>query len=292
MTTEPAPDTPDTPAIRTTVFTGRWPELKIGGTFSPTTATLFTGPTEAVLVDAVCLREDVASLGDLVADTGKTLTTIVVTHGHADHYFGIAELLQRFPTTRAVALPSVVADIERTMAEQTAQWEILFGDRVVDCTVIPEPLTETTLAVDGARIDVVEVEQADIAPTSIVHVPDAKAVVAGDAVYNEIHPMLGLSSPDRWPLWQNTIDRVEALEPEIVVAGHKRPDSDDRAVQSMLRTTRQYIADFAAAFETASSADELIETMVSAYPGHGNRWTLEFSARQAFAVHRGRHRTE
>ena len=41
-------------------------------------------------------------------------------------------------------------------------------------------------------------KQADIHPTSIVHIPAIDVVVAGDAVYNEIHPMLGLATPDEW----------------------------------------------------------------------------------------------
>jgi len=269
--------------INATVFTGRWSSMHIGGTFPPTTATLLTGPTEAILVDAAFLTDDVSALGDLIADTGKKLTTIYITHGHADHFFGIASLLQRFPHARAFALPSVLDYIGDTVAEQTGQWNAMFGDRVVKCEVLPEVLETSTLSVDGVAADVIEVEQADITPSSIVHVPTTGVVVAGDAVYNEIHPMLGLSTPEQWRKWIGTVDLVERLNPTMIVAGHKRPDSDDRAVQAMLSTTRAYIEDFAVSCENASSADELIAAMIDKYPGHGNRWTLEFSASQALS---------
>lgn len=273
--------------INATVFTGRWPELRIGGTFSPTTATLLTGPTEAVLVDAVFLREDVEALGNLIADTGKKLTTIYVTHGHADHYFGIGELLKQFPEARAVALPNVITWIQENVDMQTSQWDLLFGDKTVKCDVIPEPLESLELKIDEVVANVIEVEQADINPTSIVHIPETGVVVAGDAVYNEIHPMLGLSSPEEWRKWIATIDLVESLDPTMIVAGHKRPDSDDRAVRTMLDTTRAYIEDFAAAYEQSASAEELIAIMERKYPGHGNRWTLEFSATQALSQRAG-----
>jgi glyoxylase-like metal-dependent hydrolase (beta-lactamase superfamily II) len=55
------------------------------GTFSPTTSTLIFGVTEAVLIDAQNVRSDVAALGDLIEQSGRRLTTIYVTHGHADH---------------------------------------------------------------------------------------------------------------------------------------------------------------------------------------------------------------
>jgi glyoxylase-like metal-dependent hydrolase (beta-lactamase superfamily II) len=51
-------------------------------TFSPTTSTLIFGVRDAVLVDALLIREDVDALGDMVASTGRTLTTIFITHGH------------------------------------------------------------------------------------------------------------------------------------------------------------------------------------------------------------------
>jgi len=282
MTTESASDPLIPPTeVNTTVFTGRWLEHRAGGKFSPTTATLLTGPTEAVLVDTGYLKQDVEALGNLIADSGKELTTIYVTHGHADHYFGIAELLKRFPNSRAVALPEVVDYIKETIDVQTGQWRLLFGDTFVECNEIPEVLESPYLTVDGVRADVITVDQADISPTSIVHVPDIGVVIAGDAVYNEIHPMLGLSTPQEWQKWLGTIDLVEKLDPTMIIAGHKRPDSNDHAVQTMLATTRAYIKDFARISAQVASADELIEAMVEKYPQHGNRWTLEFSAQHA-----------
>ena len=33
------------------------------------------------------------------------VTHVLVTHGHGDHFFGLAPLLERFPHARAIALP-------------------------------------------------------------------------------------------------------------------------------------------------------------------------------------------
>src|SRR3712207_2365345 len=83
-------------------------DVTIGGQFSPTTASILSGPTEAVLVDTLFLAEDVERLGKRIEATGKQLTTIYITHAHVDHYFGLDALLKRFPDARGVALPSVV----------------------------------------------------------------------------------------------------------------------------------------------------------------------------------------
>jgi glyoxylase-like metal-dependent hydrolase (beta-lactamase superfamily II) len=277
--------------LRATVYVGRWPDVPVvevpgipSGTFSPTTSVLISGPTEAVLIDAQYLKDDVRDLGDLIERTGKKLTTIYITHAHADHYGGSGVLQQRFPEAKTVALPDVIDNFKESMDLQVAQWALLFGDACVPLGHVPEPLQDRTLYVDGSPLHIIEVKQADIHPTSIVHVPDIGVVVAGDAIYNEIHPMLGMTTPDQWHDWIETVDFIESLQPRMIVAGHRRPDSDDYATAEMIAQTRSYISDFAGAYAVAEDADALVAAMVAKYPRHGNVWTLQFSALSAIAL--------
>src|ERR1700692_4714538 len=77
-------------------------------TWVPTSATLIFGERDAVLVDAFLTVEQAAALVEWVAASGKNLTTIYVTHGHGDNFFGVGTLLNRFSKARAVATPAVV----------------------------------------------------------------------------------------------------------------------------------------------------------------------------------------
>src|SRR3954454_21378105 len=86
-------------------------DVSIGGTFSPTTATIITGPTEAVLVDTLYTPADVERVAEAIEATGRRLTTIYITHAHFDHYVGLGVLLERFPGARGVALPAVAAAV-------------------------------------------------------------------------------------------------------------------------------------------------------------------------------------
>lgn len=268
--------------IRATVFTGRWHELIGGGdTFSPTTSTLISGASEAVLIDAQFTTEDVTALGNLIADSGKKLTTIYITHGHMDHYLGVGPLLERFPGARAVALPGVVDYIKKNEDFQSAVWGQWFGDAGVKRGPHPDVIEDRFLYVDGRPLEIIEVEQADVAPTTIVHAPDIDLVVAGDAIYNEIHPMLGMSTPDEWDAWLRTVDRIADLSPKIIAAGHKRPDADDRAVAEMVSSTRSYITYFRDAVRDGADADTLVTELTARFPGHGNRSTLLYSAAAA-----------
>ncbi len=73
--------------LRAEVFIGPFLPFERGkGTFSATTSTLVSGSSEALLIDAQHIRTDVSALGDLIERTGRRLTTIYVTHGHADHW--------------------------------------------------------------------------------------------------------------------------------------------------------------------------------------------------------------
>jgi glyoxylase-like metal-dependent hydrolase (beta-lactamase superfamily II) len=280
MSTEATPQT----AVRPLVFTSPAHEVMGGrGTFSPTTSTLLVGRSESVLVDAQYIDSDIASLGDLIEESGTRLTTIYVTHAHADHYLGIGALVERFPGARPVALPGVVEAIKDTLDVQAGQWSAMFGDAAVKPTVLPEPMDGDVIDLEGTELRVIEVGQGDIRPSTVVHVPAIDTVVSGDVVYNQIHAMLGLSGPDEWRDWIESVNRVESLRPTTIVAGHKKPEASDQDVQAMLDGTRSYIADFADLAQTAKDADELVTGMLAKYPAFVNPWTLTFSARAWFS---------
>jgi len=87
-------------------------------TWAPISATLISGEQDAVLVDAMLTSDQALALGSWIAARNRTLTTIYITHGHGDHFFGLGLLLDRFPRARALATPAVVAHMRQQKASE------------------------------------------------------------------------------------------------------------------------------------------------------------------------------
>jgi glyoxylase-like metal-dependent hydrolase (beta-lactamase superfamily II) len=108
------------------------------GMWSPISSTLIYGERDAVLVDAFITVEQADALVDWVEASGKNLTTIYITHGHGDHFFGIGALLDRFPNARAVATPDVVKLMRQQVSPDAVAnfWSARFPGQIPDQLVV------------------------------------------------------------------------------------------------------------------------------------------------------------
>jgi glyoxylase-like metal-dependent hydrolase (beta-lactamase superfamily II) len=216
----------------------------------PTSATLIYGRRDAVLVDAFLTVEQAHALVEWVAASGKNLTTIYVTHGHGDHFFGIGALLNRFPAARAVATAGVVKVMhQQASPEYVANfWNARFPGQIPERIVIAEELEGNVIDLEGRELVVIEVGHTDTDHTTCLHVPSVGLVVAGDVAYNDDHLYLVESNAQTRREWITALDTIEALKPRAVVAGHKKPENDDSP--RIIEETRQYIRDFDRLAET------------------------------------------
>ena len=247
----------------------------------PTSATLIFGQRDAVLVDAFLTIEQAAALVEWVAASGKNLTTIYVTHGHGDHFFGIGTLQDRFPNARAVAMPDVVKSMEQQASPEYVSnfWNARYPGQIPERLVIAEELKGNVIQLEGRDLVVVEVGHTDTDHTTCLHVPSAGLVVAGDAAYNDVHLYLAESNAETRREWIVALDTIESLKPRAVIAGHKKPGKDDSP--RIIEETRQYIRDFDRLAGMTSTARELYDKMLEIYPNRANPGSLWGSARAA-----------
>jgi glyoxylase-like metal-dependent hydrolase (beta-lactamase superfamily II) len=73
---------------------------------------LVSGGSEAVLFDVPMLHSDATKLAEIIAAKGRTLTTVMISHAHPDHFMGLDVIKARFPSVRVVSTKNVVADIK------------------------------------------------------------------------------------------------------------------------------------------------------------------------------------
>jgi glyoxylase-like metal-dependent hydrolase (beta-lactamase superfamily II) len=245
----------------------------------PTSATLIYGQRDAVLVDAFLTIEQAHALADWVAASGKNLTTIYVTHGHGDHFFGIGTLLDRFPNARAVATPGVVKVMRQQASPEfvASFWNARFPGQIPERLVVAQELERNVIDLEGHDLVAIEVGHTDTDQTTCLHVPSIDLVVAGDVAYNGDHLYLVESNAQTRREWISALDTIEALKPRAVIAGHKKPENDDSP--RIIEETRKYIRDFDRLAETTTTARELYDRMLELYPDRANPGALWGSAR-------------
>ena len=244
----------------------------------PTSATLISGQRDAVLVDAFLTVEQANALVEWVAASGKNLTTIYITHGHGDHFFGIGTLLDRFPDARAVATPGVVKIMRQQASPEfvASFWNVRFPGQIPERLVVAQELERNVIDLEGHDLVAIEVGHTDTDQTTCLHVPSIDLVVAGDVAYNGDHPYLVESNAQTRREWISALDTIEALKPRAVIAGHKKPENDDSP--GIIEETRKYIRDFDRLAETTRTARELYDRMLELYPDRANPGALWGSA--------------
>jgi glyoxylase-like metal-dependent hydrolase (beta-lactamase superfamily II) len=129
---------------------------------------------------------------------------------------------------------------------------------------------------EGHRLLAIETGHTDTDDTTVLHVPSIGLVVAGDVAYNGMHQYLLESAGGGIEAWLKAIDKVAALWPRAVVAGHKNKDlPDDPAI---LDQTRQYLVDAQRLLDEKPTAREFFDRMLAPYPDRLNPGPLWYGA--------------
>lgn len=240
----------------------------------PVSSTLITGEKDAILVDAQFSNREAEELVKRIQASGKHLTTIFISHGDPDYYFGLDVLTRAYPEAKVLATPATVAYIEKTRAPKLAYWGPILKDSAPARPLAPEVLQGDALELEGQRIEVVG---HDPKHTSL-WIPGIKAVVGGILTSANIHVWMADSqSAEARKSWLKSLDELEALQPTTLVPGHYLGEPAMNLAD--LRFTRDYLLALEEELAKANDSQALIAAMKARYPDLQDESSLELSAK-------------
>jgi glyoxylase-like metal-dependent hydrolase (beta-lactamase superfamily II) len=210
-------------------------------------------------------RRAAEALADWIALHNRNLETIYITHAHFDHFYGLSILLDRFPGARAIATPQTLSAMQMSFTPTVERLaRRLFPGQVATKLVAPEPYEHDTFTLEGHELRIIRQGRTDSPDSTSLYVPSIGLIVAGDVVYNQCRMYVGDTTPESRKNWIADLDRLAALNPTIVVAGHKKPGAPDSP--SAIQDTKRYLEDFDRVQKTAASDQELFDQMTALYP--------------------------
>lgn len=241
-------------------------------------STIIYGDKDAILIDTQFVVSEARKVAAMIQATRRNLTTIYITHGHPDHYFGLYVMKQTFPNAKIVALPAAINGVKNGWDARRTFWTSEFGSNLPPAgPILPEALEGNTLTLEGQQLQITDGVMGDAPNNSYVSIPSIKAVVAGDTVFAASH----FTVPKNHDEWFKTLDQIAALKPAILVPGHQKIGAKDDL--SAIVFMKKYMLDWDAAVASSHSADELKTKMKKLYPNLALERLMIAAADAAFA---------
>ncbi len=173
--------------------------------------------------------------------TRKPIKRVIVTHYHADHFYGLVHLKGEGAEIWAhrAAREYLDSDEGARRLQQRARdlfpWvsdkmELVRADRWLE--------GDERFALGGVRFEIVHMGPAHSPEDLIVVVPGEAVIFSGDILFAGRIPFVGEADSKRW---LERIDRLLDLKPVLMVTGHGEVSRDPRKDLALTRDYLQYL---------------------------------------------------
>ena len=240
---------------------------------------IIEGQSGLVLIDTQFLVSSARELAKRITAIGKPLEAVIITHPHPDHFNGLPIILEAFGPVPVYATPPTINGMVTTQAAKRAAWTPVFGDDYPPTDALPdcELGPDETLTLAGVALRIVDLGPGESSDITVIHIPEADALIASDLIYNRCHPWI---AEHRSMRWLEQIDRVSATFGNVgtIYAGHGAAGGPE-----LLGEQRRYIEDFRALVAGSlvhGVVDEAnLAAIQSATTRDRNGWPLEMLIR-------------
>lgn len=225
---------------------------------------IVSGKTDAVLIDAQFTLADAEIVAQEIKHSGKKLTTIYVSHGDPDFYFGLEVFKKYFPEVTAYASPATVEHIKATAQKKLDVWGERLGKAIPSNVVLPQVLKGNTIELEGQQLEIVGLEEF---PTkTVVWIPSIRAVVGGINIFGTTFNlwMADAQTTEARTQWIEVLTKIEALNPAIVIPAHANSESPFDV--SAIAHTKNYIQFYEEALKTNKTSEALITALKTKFP--------------------------
>ncbi|MHA4808932.1 MBL fold metallo-hydrolase [Flavitalea flava] len=225
---------------------------------------IVSGKSDAVLIDAQFTLADAEKVAQEIKTSGKKLTTIYVSHGDPDFYFGIEVFKKYFPEVTAFASPATVEHIKETAQKKLEVWGERLGKNITSNIILPQVLKGSSIDLEGQKLEIIGL--GEFPNQTFVWIPSIKAVVGGINVFGTtFNPwMADAQTAEARKQWINVLDKIESLHPTIVIPAHANNNSSFDI--SAVKHTKSYIQFYEEALKTNKTSEALIEALKAKYP--------------------------
>jgi len=241
-------------------------------------STIAYGNEDAVLFDAQLLQGEAQKVVDIIKSLERQLKAIFISHAHADHYFGLETFMNAFPNVKIYAHPLIVADAKRTTHHQIIGMKQLYQDLIPDSIPIPEPYEDSIFCIEKEEIQIIPNLVGDIAPSSAYFIPSTSTMVAGDIVFDNIHPWTLDTNNKEREQWIDSLKKLKSYSPKVVIGGHTDTNQSDNI--SSLDFMIHYLTEFNKAIEGFTSSRDVIKHMQQKFPSAKKKGMLRIGAKK------------
>lgn len=227
----------------------------------PVASEIVSGNKESILIDAQFGVGDGQALVDMLKKSGKKLTTVFISGGDPDYYFGLEPIKTAFPDVKILASQHVVDHINQTKDAKLAYWGPILGTQAPKSLIVPDVLTQSYLTLEGKRIEIKEMNT----PNAYLWAPSIKTAFGGVPVsYGQHVWMADNQTTTVRTQWVKALNHLLDLKPKRVVPGHflgKEPKGT-----TAVKFTRDYVLRYETELAKAKNAEALIYSMKQAFP--------------------------